>query len=93
MDQDEIVVKFTAAERDLIINDTFAGPDLTKRFETAEIKGKHLIVKYSLDELEDLSGYIAAEANHTEDKKLEKKLDRLFMRLSEIIDKPGKPGG
>ena len=54
MDQDEIVVKFSAAERDLIINDTFAGPDLTKRFETVEI-----------DELEDLSGFIAAEAKKT----------------------------
>jgi len=65
-----VEIKFTPEERDLIINHTFAGPDLTKRLQIAEIKGKHLIVKYSAYDLEELIGYIAAEANHTDDKKI-----------------------
>ncbi len=78
----EIEIKFTPQERDLIIDHTFADPGLTKRLKIAAIKGKHLITKYSIHDLDDLLGFIAAEANHTEDKKLEKNLDKLFEKLS-----------
>ncbi len=83
----EIEIKFTPQERDLIIDHTFTGPNLTKRLKIAEIKGKHLIVKYSTYDLDELIGFIAAEANHTDDKKLGKKLDRLFERLTRILEK------
>ena len=83
----EIEIKFTLIERDLIIDHTLAGPDLTKRLQIAEIKGKHLIVKYSTYDLDELIGFVAAEANHTDDKKLQKKLDKLFDKLSRILEK------
>ena len=38
----------------------------------------------TLDDLEELNGYLAAEANHCEDPQLQKKLDKLFERLSKI---------
>ena len=66
----EVEIKFRPEERTLIIDHTFAGPDLTKRLQIAEIKGKHLITKYSIYDLEELIGYIAAEANHTDVKKI-----------------------
>ena len=71
-------------KRDLIIDHTFIGSDLIKKLQIEEIRGKHLIIKC---DLEELIGYIAAEANHTDDKKIGKKLDRLFERLSRILDK------
>ena len=77
----EIEIKFTTQERDLIIDHTFTGPNLTQRLQIAEIKGKYLIAKYSMYDLDELIGFIAAEANHTDDKKNEKKLDRLFDNL------------
>jgi uncharacterized coiled-coil protein SlyX len=83
----EIEIGFTPEERDLILNQTFAGFDLTKRLQIAEIRGKQFIAKYSADDLEELIGYIAAEANHTDDKKIEKKLDRLYERLDQILEK------
>lgn len=83
----EIEIKFTHQERDLIIDHTFAGPDLTKKLQIAEIKGKYLIAKYSTYDLEELIGYIAAEANHTPDKQVRKQLDRLFERLTRILEK------
>lgn len=43
-------------------------------------------VMMSLDDLEDLGGYIAAEANHTEDKKLGRKLDRVFDKCQRLLD-------
>ena len=87
MNETEVEIKFTPQERDLIIDHTFADSELTQRLEIAEVKGKHLIVKYSTYDLEELIGYIAAEANHTDDKKIGKKLDRLFETLSDILDK------
>ena len=87
MKMNEIEIKFTPEERNLIIDHTFAGPDLTKRLQIAEIKGKHLSAKYSTYDIEELIGYIAAEANHTDDKKTERKLDRLFERLTRILEK------
>ena len=83
----EIEIKFTTQERDLIIDHTFTGPDLTKRLQIAEIKGTRLIVKYSIYDLDELIGFIAAEANHTDDKKIQKKLDKLYDKLNSILEK------
>ena len=83
---EQIEIKFTEQERELIIDHTFAGPDLTNNLKISEIKGKHLIAKYTIYDLDELIGFIAAEANHTEDKKLQKKLDKLFERLSRILE-------
>lgn len=83
----EVEIKFMPEERDLIIDNTFAGPDLTKRLQIAEVRGKHFITKYSTYDLEELIGYIAAEANHTNDKSIQKKLDRLYGRLDRILEK------
>ena len=44
----------------------------------AVAKGRKLVVKFTLNDLEELRGYIAAEANHAEDKKLQKELDAPF---------------
>ena len=87
MKMNEIEIKFTPEERDLNIDHTFTGPDLTKRLQIAETKGDRLIVQYSTYDLDELIGFIAAEANHTDDKKIEKKLDRLFEKLSYILRK------
>ena len=83
---ERINIKFTIEERDLIVNQTFAGDDLTERLYEAKAEGKLIKVSYTLDELEDLAGFIAAEANHAEDKKLEKKLDALYDKISDIED-------
>ena len=41
----------------------------------------------SLDEIDDLMGYVVAEANHTDDKKLERALDKIFSRLDDYLSK------
>jgi hypothetical protein len=83
---DEIEIKITLEERDLILDFTFADEALTDRLKIAEIKGKYLMARYSLNDLDDLIGFIAAEANHAEDKKLEKKLDRLIEKLERVLE-------
>ena len=84
---DRINIKFTIDERNLIVNQTFAGDDLTERLLEAKTEGKYIKVAYTFSELEELAGFIAAEANHTEDKKLEKQLDALYDKISDIENK------
>lgn len=43
-------------------------------------------VMLTLDELDLLAGCVAAEANHTEDRKLQRKLDRIFDRISRLLE-------
>jgi hypothetical protein len=85
-DADSIEIKLTPTERDLILEHTFAGNDLTDRIKLALLKGKHISAGYTLEELDELVGFIAAEANHSEDRKLERQLDRLFEKLSRVIE-------
>ena len=41
-------------------------------------------VMFTLDELDLLAGSVAAEANHTKDKKLEQKLERIYDRICRL---------
>ena len=84
---DRISIRLTIEEYDLILNQTFAGEDLTERLREARAGGKYVKVAYTLDELDDLAGFLAAEANHAEDKKLEKKLEALYDKISDIENK------
>ncbi|MDH3472586.1 MAG: hypothetical protein OEM59_02745 [Rhodospirillales bacterium] len=81
---EKVPVVLSAEERRLIVDHTFAGPDLTSPLETATVSGTQFTVRYTLDDLEELLGYIAAEANHTPDRKLRGRLDRLYDRLQTI---------
>lgn len=83
---DNIQVRVSLKERDLILNYTLADPGLTDRLRMAVTKSKWIVVSYSLDELDELIVYIAAEANHTNDEKLRDSLDRLFGRLSDLYN-------
>jgi hypothetical protein len=79
----KLPVNLTLRERDLIRDETFCTPDFAK-FAVVEDKG--IKVDMSLDDIEEIQGYIAAEANHTENKKLQKELDRVFDKLQVFLD-------
>ena len=76
----------TLAQRDLIVEHTMAGPDLTDALTIAEIKNSKIIIHYTLDDLDELAGHVAAEANHTKDKKLQKHLDVVFALVTKAQD-------
>jgi len=79
----KLPVKLTLQERDLIRNETLCNPDFA-RF--AVIEGKGVILNLSLDDIEEIQGYIAAEANQTKSRKLQKNLDRLFSKFQVYLD-------
>jgi hypothetical protein len=79
----KLPVKLTLRERDLILNETICDSDFAK-FAIVDAEGIRLDL--SLDDIEEIQGCIAAEANHTENSKLEKELDRLFDKLQVYLD-------
>ena len=79
----KLPVTLTLRDRDLIRNETFCDPGFAK---CAVVDGTGIRVELSLDEIEEIQGYVAAAANHTNYAKLRKELDRLFAKLQVFLD-------
>jgi hypothetical protein len=80
----KLPVKLTLRQRDLVRDHTFYNPGFAN-LVVADTKG--IRVDLSLDDIEEIQGYVAAEANHCEDKKLQKELDALFEKLQGFLDR------
>jgi len=80
----KVGLKLTAAERKLILKDLICQDD--NYIQVIRDTPTSQPVQFTLDDWDGLSGYIAAEANHAEDKNLEKKLDGLFGKVQNILD-------
>ena len=74
-------------ERELILKHSLAGEDLTRLLRVVPPRGRPLVVRYTLADLDELGGHVAAEANHTEDRKLRKEWKRLFAKIWAILEK------
>jgi len=79
----KLPVALTLRERDIIRDETFCNPEFAK---CAVVVGTGIRVELSLNEIEEIQGYVAAEANHTKNAKRQKELDRLFGKLQEFLD-------
>jgi hypothetical protein len=79
----KLPVKLTIRERDLIREKTFCDPDFA---QFTLVEGTGVRLDLSLDDIEEIQGYVAAEANHTKDSKLQKELYRLFDKLQVFLD-------
>ena len=79
----KLPVKLTNRQRDLIRDRTFCKPDFA---QLAVVDGNGIRVDLSLDDIEEIQGYVAAEANHCDDRKLQKELDALFRKLQKFLD-------
>ena len=84
----ELPVKLTLRERNLIREETFFDPDFAK---CAVVEDGGIQVDLSLDDIEDIQVFVAAEANHTEDMKLQKELYRLFDKFQVYFDRYDEP--
>jgi hypothetical protein len=70
----------------LILEHTFADDELTAPLRIAPIARKAPIHSLTLDDLGELMGCVAAEANHAKDQELQKELDLLFARMETVLD-------
>ena len=78
-------VRLSRRECDLIIEKTFAPEELTARLRLARVEGKQPVFRFTLDELDELGGYVAAEANHAKSKALRRELDDIFDRIDDLL--------
>jgi hypothetical protein len=82
---EKIPLELTERERDLIMQHTFAGNKLTDRLRVVPSPGQRPFYRFTLDDLDELAGYVAAEANHARVKKLEKELRQLYSRIADVL--------
>jgi hypothetical protein len=76
-----VPISFSARERALVLNCTFADGELVEPLAVARKGRGETVVRYTLDDLDELLGYIAAEANHAKDKEPQAELESLAERL------------
>ncbi len=80
-----VPLKLTATERKLVLEDLMCLDEDYEQIIQGTPSGKPVMM--TLDDLDDFGGYIAAEANHCEDKKKEKKLDTVFEKIQSVMDR------
>lgn len=90
-----VPVRLTPKQRDLIIERTFVDLEIERTLRHAEVEGASVVAKFTLDEIDDLRGHVAAEANHAKATRLRKDLDAIYDRLRDVegayTDDPTKP--
>ena len=82
---EKLPLKLTATERQLILDEC-----IVAGMEYEELLGNTPAAKpvlLTLDELDNFGGYIAAEANHCDDRKKQKRLDSIFQRIQDLLDR------
>ncbi len=83
---DEAVpLELNERERELIQN-TFVDDDLTGRLRVVPKPGERPVFRFTLDDLDELAGFVASEANHAKNKKLQKEWDHLHERIEAVLD-------
>jgi hypothetical protein len=81
---ERISIRLTDGERKLILGHTFVGGDLQRRIRVPATNGFAVVVPLDLDDLEELLGYVAAEANHSREPSVARSLGHLHERLRRI---------
>ncbi|HKW27391.1 MAG TPA: hypothetical protein VJN48_16520 [Terriglobales bacterium] len=82
----KVPLKLSARERELILEHTLADDELTAPLGAVPTSNKTAVYAFTLDDLEELAGCVAFEANHAQDKKLQKELDHLFARVEAVLE-------
>ncbi len=81
-----VAFRLTRQERDLIVERTFVDAEIEGRLRNAKPSGSDLIVDLTLDDVDDLAGHVAAEANHCSEARVRRALDAVNDRLANLED-------
>jgi hypothetical protein len=82
---EKVPFKLTATERKLVLEGLMCLDQEYEQIIRDTPAGKPVML--TLDDLEDFRGYIAAEANHCDDSKKQKKLDTVFEKIQSVMDR------
>jgi repressor LexA len=81
---ERVAVQLSPVQRDLILEHAFIDPELAQRLRVAEAEGASIIARLTLDDIDELLGAVAAEANHAKDARLAKGLNTIYERLRDV---------
>ncbi len=76
-----IPLALSLKDRDIILSNVLADKNLYDRIQNAIPKGTHIAPEFTIEEIELLTDHVAAAANHSKDKKIEKTLDKLYNKV------------
>ena len=80
-------INLSIEDRDLIMQHAFPSPELEAKLRFGLREGKLLTFSLDWDDVEDLAGCVAAEANHAKDRKLRRQLERLSDHIEDALRK------
>jgi len=80
-----VEIRFSEADKTLLQEHTLIDSDYTDRLQSAD-SGKTWTGSYTLDDLEDMLGYVGEGEGHAEDKKIARRLGSLASRLNKELD-------
>lgn len=83
--QETVPVELNERERELIQR-TFADDDLTGRLRVVPKPGERPVFRFTLDDLDELAGFVASEANHAKNRKLQKEWAYLYKRIEAVLE-------
>lgn len=79
-------LELTDRERELILKHSIAPDELTGKLIIVPEPGKPTVARYTLDDLDDLAGYVAAESNHAKNRKLHKEWEGIYVKIAAILE-------
>jgi repressor LexA len=82
-----IPFRLSVRERDMVVERAFLDPEIESRLRGAALAGARPVVDLTLEDIDDLAGCVAAEANHCKDARVRHVLDGVFERLKDIEDR------
>ena len=83
---ERVPVEVSVEQLRLVEEHTLVGPDLLQLLGHGSEEASPTSTMLSLDDLEELIGYVAFEANHTDDRRLRKRLEQLFAHFQGVLD-------
>jgi len=80
----KLPISFSGQELDDLRGCSMIGEEFGR---DAVVDGKKLRLDLSLDDIEEIQGHVAAEANHTRNAKRRQRLDKLFDKFQKFLDR------
>ena len=81
-----VPVSLAGADRDLIAEHAWGSRKLRHALDAATMDGAAVRLNLTMEELDELAGWIAAAANHEESRTLQRRLDSLCEKLTDVED-------
>lgn len=82
---ESVALKLTEEQADLVVTHTLIDDDLLAIIHHAKLRDGIVSARFTPDELDSLAGFVAAEANNTNDKKLQKQFDAISEAIDQLI--------